>query len=66
MVHSGQAEAACVLLLDKLPTGSGLPLRALDIFLLSCLIIKDRNYKENNVRIRESAITTKPHFVKIV
>lgn len=50
MVHSGQAEAACVRLLDKLPTGSGLLLRTLDIFPLSCLIIKDRSYKENNVR----------------
>ena len=50
MAHSGQAEAACVRLLDKIPTGSGLLLRTLDVFSLSCLIIKDRNYKENNVR----------------
>lgn len=66
MAHSGQAEAACVLLLDKLPTGSGLLLRTLDIFPLSCLIIKDRNYKENNVRTWKSAIKNKPHFVQIV
>lgn len=31
-------------------TGSGLLLSTLDSFLLSCLIIKHRNHKENNVR----------------